>query len=71
MAEIDSSPKSKTVALVLCFFLGWAGGHRFYTGKAGTGVLMLFTLGGLGIWNLIDFIYILTGGFRDADGLKI
>ena len=40
-------------------------------GKIGTGVLMIITLGGCGIWALIDFIVILTGGFTDSDGNKI
>jgi TM2 domain-containing membrane protein YozV len=62
------SEKSNTVALLLCFFLGFLGAHRFYVGKIGTGVLMLLTLGGLGIWNLIDFIIIIVQKFTDSDG---
>ena len=64
----DKSEKSNTVALLLCFFLGFLGAHRFYVGKIGTGVLMLITLGGLGIWNLIDFIIIVVQKFKDSDG---
>jgi TM2 domain-containing membrane protein YozV len=62
------SPKSRLATLLLCFFLGWLGVHRFYVGKVGTGVAMIFTLGGLGIWVLIDFIMIIVGGFTDMDG---
>ena len=62
------SDKSNTVALLLCFFLGFLGVHRFYVGKIGTGVLMLITLGGLGIWNLIDFIIIVMQKFTDSEG---
>jgi len=54
------SPKSRLAAALLAFFLGGLGIHRFYVGKIGTGVLMIFTLGGLGIWALIDFIVILS-----------
>ena len=41
--------------------------HRFYVGKVGTGIAMIFTLGGFGIWVLVDFIMICTGSFRDID----
>ena len=63
--------KSKVTAALLCFFLGAFGVHRFYTGKIGTGVLQLITLGGLGIWAIIDFIRISTGSFLDANGGKL
>ena len=65
------SNHSKTTLALICFFLGFIGIHRFMVGKIGTGVLMIITLGGLGIWSLIDFIVILTGGFTDSDGNKI
>lgn len=54
--------------LLLCFFIGGLGVHSFYTKKTGIGVAQLLTLGGCGIWALIDFIMILTGGFRDGNG---
>ncbi len=62
---------SKLVLALLCFFLGSLGIHRFLTGKIGTGILMIITLGGLGLWTLIDFIMILTGNFTDKNGNKI
>jgi TM2 domain-containing membrane protein YozV len=52
----------------LCFFLGAVGVHSFYTKKTGVGVAQLLTLGGCGIWALIDFVTILTGSFRDGNG---
>jgi len=58
-------------AFLLCFFLGVLGVHRFYVGKVGTGILQLLTLGGLGIWTLIDFIMIIIGSFADSEGNKI
>ena len=63
--------KSKVTAALLCFFLGAIGVHRFYVGKVGTGIAQIFTLGGLGIWALIDFIMILMGSFTDANGKKL
>jgi TM2 domain-containing membrane protein YozV len=62
------SEKSNLVALLLCLFLGGLGVHRFYVGKIGTGVLMLVTLGGLGIWALIDLIFIALSKFTDKEG---
>ncbi len=63
-----TSDKSNTVALLLCFFLGVLGVHRFYVGKIGTGILQLVTLGGLGIWALVDFIIIVVQKFTDKEG---
>jgi hypothetical protein len=59
------------VTLLLCVFLGGIGGHRFYVGKIGTGILMLLTGGGFGIWWLIDLIMIIVGSFTDKDGYQI
>ncbi len=56
------------ITLLLCFFVGALGVHRFYHGKIGTGVLMLVTLGCFGIWTLIDLIMIIVGKFTDKYG---
>lgn len=65
------SSKSRLVALLLSFFLGWAGIHRFYVGKAGTGIIMFFTMGGFGMWYLLDLIMIATGSFKDNANLPL
>lgn len=59
------------ITLLLCFFLGCLGVHRFYNGKIGTGILMIVTLGGLGIWTMIDLIMVLFGKFTKKDGSLI
>ena len=63
-----TSPKSRAAAAILAWFLGVFGVHRFYAGKIGTGVLMLITFGGFGIWALIDFVMIVVGSFKDKQG---
>jgi hypothetical protein len=60
------SEKSRGVALALAALLGPFGAHRFYVGKTGTGILMLCTLGGAGLWYLYDVIVVAGGSFRDA-----
>lgn len=56
---------------LLCFLLGPFGIHRFFVGKIGTGLLQLFTPGGLGIRVLVDLVMIITGNFTDKDGHKL
>ena len=65
------SEKNWLTTLLLCIFLGSLGVHRFYAGKIGTGILMLITCGGCGIWTLIDLVMIIMGSFTDKDGKDI
>lgn len=65
------SEKDWLVTLLLCLFVGGIGAHRFYAGKIGTGILQLLTVGGCGIWALIDLIMIITGNFTDKQGNAI
>lgn len=61
--------KSQLVALLLCFFLGWIGVHRFYLGYTWQGIVqLLFGWNILGIWVLIDFIRIIIGSLTPKDG---
>jgi TM2 domain-containing membrane protein YozV len=65
------SEKNFVATLLLAILLGGLGVHRFYVGKIGTGIVMLLTFGGLGIWTLIDIIMIAVGNFKDGSGLPI
>ncbi|MCK9304815.1 MAG: TM2 domain-containing protein [Bacteroidales bacterium] len=65
----DASPKSRLLAFILCTCVGVFGVHRFYVGRVTSGVLqILFGWATLFIWNLVDWIMILVGSFRDVDG---
>ena len=56
---LRKGPFNKWVALILCFFLGVFGVHKFYEDRVGLGLLYLFTFGLLGFGVFIDFIILL------------
>ena len=60
--------KSKITAILLCFFLGGLGIHRFYLGYTLIGVLQLLTFGGFLIWAIVDFIRLIIGSLKDSEG---
>ena len=68
-ASSDTNSNEWLTALLLCFFLGWIGIHRFYTKNTDIAVAQL-VLGILscgiisGIWALVDFILILSGSYK-------
>jgi len=67
----EISKRSRGVAIALGFFGGVFGLHRFYVGKAQTGLAMIVTFGGLGIWWLYDMVLLAAGEFRDVDDLPL
>ena len=69
--QTQVSDKGYVPAILICLFLGGLGVHRFWVGKIGTGILMLLTFGGLGIWALIDLVMIICGKFTDKEGRLI
>lgn len=66
--EGAATGKSQLIAAVLAFLVGALGIHRFYLGYTGIGIAQLLTLGGCGIWALIDLIRILMGDLKPKDG---
>lgn len=68
--------KSKLTVFLLSFFAGGVGADWFYLaagngGYIAAGVFKLLTLGGLGIWALVDWIRVLTNTFPDGQGAPL
>ena len=63
-----ASGKSQLIALILVALVGGLGIHRFYLGYTWQGIVQLLTLGGCGIWALIDLIRIITGDLQPKGG---
>ena len=59
--------KLKLTAILLCFFLGSLGIHRFYLGYTRIGVIQLLTFGGFFIWVIVDLIRLIIGSLKDYE----
>ncbi len=69
--RMGEGDKSFIGTFLLSWLLGSFGADRFYVGKIGTALLKLFTLGGLGIWQMVDMILIGFGKFKDKEGRQL
>lgn len=71
VSNTSISDKSGITTLLLCCFLGFLGVHRFYVGRVNTGLLMLVTLGGFGLWWIADTVMVACSEFTDSEGRTI
>lgn len=55
-AQDEYENKTVLIELLLCFFLGGFGAHKFYRGKHGMGILYLLTAGLFGFGYIIDLV---------------
>jgi len=62
--------QQKAIMIIVCFFLGGLGIHRLLMGYSNWW-LMLITLGGCGIWTIVDFIQLIIGNMKMADGREL
>lgn len=68
MASADGGRgKNKWVAFCLAFFLGYLGAHHFYLGSTTAGIICLFTCGGCGIIQIVEWIMLLMMSDADFD----
>lgn len=65
------SDKSFIATWLFAWLLGGLGVDRFYLGKIGTGIAKLLTLGGLGVWALVDLVLVLAGAQKDKEGRRL
>lgn len=68
---MNEPPRRRAIAIQLALFLGLLGAHRFYLGKTWSGLAMLLTLGGFGVWWVVDIVRLLFLPMRDTDGYTI
>lgn len=71
MISVKKSPKSANITWLLCVLFGLFGIHRLYVNKLGTGFIMFITIGGFGLWTLLDLLFIVNNKFEDKEGRVI
>ena len=66
---INVSEKRILPTFLLFLILSWPlGAHRFFLIRYASAILFIITIGGCGIWWIVDFILIVTGSMKDDEG---
>ncbi|KRO34690.1 MAG: hypothetical protein ABS21_01715 [SAR86 cluster bacterium BACL1 MAG-121105-bin34] len=70
MSEVENVSDKRILPTFLLFIvLSWPlGAHRFFLKRYASAILFIITIGGCGIWWIIDFILIVTGSMKDDHG---
>ena len=70
MNEILRISEKRILPTFLLFIvLSWPlGAHRFFLRRYASAILFIITIGGLGVWWIVDFILIVTGSMKDDEG---
>jgi TM2 domain-containing membrane protein YozV len=69
--SVTESDKDWSILFSLSLFLGLFGADRLYLGYTFIAFLKCFTLGGFGLWWVIDLIIILSNKITDSDGRTV
>ena len=69
MRPLISQKKRTLLTFLLFIVLSWPlGAHRFFLRRYASAILFIITIGGCGIWWIVDFILIVTGSMKDDQG---
>lgn len=65
--DAENEKNKLVLVIIVSLGLGFLGFDRFYAGQYGYGILKLLTLGGIGIWALIDWVRIIINAIGESE----